>query len=513
MSKRIIKMYEYKAIIYRLKQGMTARQIAKEGLAGRHKINEIAKVAKQHGWLNAENNIPDESVLAKIFEVQSTQRMPSQAETHRAFITKAVNEDVSASVIHQRLVEQFNFKGAYNSIQRFVKSIKQQNLNNLTIPLNFQPGEAAQVDFGKGPTLYDERIHKSVETWFFVMTLCWSRHQYVELVTHQDIETWLRCHQNAFTWFGGVVKKIIIDNAKCAIVKACYYDPRVQRSYEAFAQAYGFVISACPPYDPQKKGRVESGVKYVKNNFLPLKPLQSLQQENKALKQWIMNTAGKRTHGSTFKQPLDCFNSTEKSALQLLPETVPIIAVWQQARLYRDCHVRYQYCCYSAPFDLYNEKLWLQVTPTIVSIHHENECVAQHSRLFQKGQFSTEEKHLPPKGRYYLKRNSSWCLERSKVIGENCALLIDHVINHRTQDLLRQAQGILSLAETYSNDRLEQACQYALTFETYDYKTIKTILADGLEKNIDDLKEPDELARGIYQGQARFQRTSHKLIH
>ena len=73
----------------------------------------------------------------------------------------------------------------------------------------------------------------------------------------------------------GDVDKIIIDNATCAITKACYYEPKMQRSYEDFAQEYGFMVSACPPYDPQKKGRVESGVKYVKNKpifyFLQLK--------------------------------------------------------------------------------------------------------------------------------------------------------------------------------------------------------------------------------------------------
>ncbi len=80
------------------------------------------------------------------------------------------------------------------------------------MPLHFKPREATQVDFGKGPRLFDKRVNKEVDTWFFVMTLCWSRHQYAELVTHQDIETWLRCHQNEFNWFGGIVDKVIIDN-------------------------------------------------------------------------------------------------------------------------------------------------------------------------------------------------------------------------------------------------------------------------------------------------------------
>lgn len=141
------------------------------------------------------------------------------------------------------------------------------------------------MDFGKGPCLFDERTNRMEETWFFVMTLCWSRHQYVELVIHQDVETWLNCHQNAFNWFGGVISKIIIDNAKCAIIKANYHEPHIQRSYEAFAQTYGFIISACPPYDPQKKGRVEAGVKFVKKNFLPLRTFTSVQDANRQLKE------------------------------------------------------------------------------------------------------------------------------------------------------------------------------------------------------------------------------------
>ncbi|MEM5300340.1 DDE-type integrase/transposase/recombinase, partial [Burkholderia sp. JPY481] len=97
--------------------------------------------------------------------------------------------------------------------------------------------DAAQLDFGAGPVL----MHESglvLKTWFFVMTLCWSRHQYAEIVLDQTVETWLACHRRAFEWFGGRVERVIIDNAKCAITKACMYDPEVQRSYAALAEGY-----------------------------------------------------------------------------------------------------------------------------------------------------------------------------------------------------------------------------------------------------------------------------------
>lgn len=94
--------------------------------------------------------------------------------------------------------------------------------------LDHKPGEAAQVDFGSGPKIVDLATGEVHDTWVFVMTLAWSRHQYAEVVWNQKVETWLGCHRRAFGFFGGVPAKVVIDNAKCAITKACYYDPEVR---------------------------------------------------------------------------------------------------------------------------------------------------------------------------------------------------------------------------------------------------------------------------------------------
>ena len=237
-------MYEYRQIIYRLRRGQKIRAISRDGLAGRSKINEIKAVAAEYGWLAPDAALPPDAKLEDIFGHRPSPQQQPKAGPFADLIEHWVSQGIQAKVIHQHLQSQHGFEGAYNSVQRFVQKIRSKS-PNLTVPLHFQPGEAAQVDFGYGPILYDERTGKKEKTWFFIMTLCWSRHQYVELVTHQDIETWLNCHQNAFNWFGGVANKVIIDNPKCAITKACYYTPEVQRSYEELAQTYGFIISAC----------------------------------------------------------------------------------------------------------------------------------------------------------------------------------------------------------------------------------------------------------------------------
>lgn len=503
-------MHEYRAIIHRLRAGMTARQLAREGLMGRHKVTDIQRCCLKQGWLRPEVALPDDETLAKLLQVEPATSSQSKAAVHRQFIVDSLSQGASSQVIHQRLVERCHFTGSYHSVYRFIKAIQANQLTDLTVPLSFAPGEAAQIDFGKGVRLYDLRIKQEVDTWFFVMTLCWSRHQYAEIITHQDSETWLRCHQRAWSAFGGVVGKVIIDNAKCAITKACYYDPQVQRSYEQFAQEYGFIISACAPRDPQKKGRVESGVKYIKRNFLALRTFQNLQQANEQLAEWIHHTAGKRAHGSTFKQPLVAFEE-ERDHLKPLPKVLPEIAVWQKVTLYRDCHVRYQYCLYSVPFELYHEELWLKATPTLISIYHDHSCVACHARIFTKGEKQTVTAHLPPKARFYLTRNAAWCLEKSAKIGCHCASVVTTLLEHKTRDLLRQAQGVLTLENRYDRIALEKACQYAVMHDAVSYSSIKTILEKRLEETVSTPPCDDEVTRSIYQGGARFERQASEF--
>ncbi len=183
-------------------------------------------------------------------------------------------------------------------------------------------------------------------------------------------------------------------------------------------------------------------------------------------------------------------------------------------QLGRDCHVCYDYAYYSAPFDYYQQTLWLKATPTTITIYCEHQRVAHHARLFEKGGRQTVLNHLPPKARYYLKRDPTWCLAQSEEVGESCAQLIQTLLNDNVRDLLRQAQSILSLLESYGKTRLEKACRHALSHRVMDYRTIKAILEKGIDEQVSDTRSHQgEIERGIYQGQARFQREIKELTH
>lgn len=511
MANRRIEMYEYRQIIYRLQQGQKVRTMAREGLANRDKIRSIKTIADQNGWLEKDAILPDEKTLCTVFNKKNTPQL-SKLTPYTEIIMPWITQGIQAKVIHRHLQTAYGFNGAYSAVVRFVQKNKGTNVQ-LTVPLHFKPGEAGQVDFGKGPKLLDARTGCEEDTWFFVFTLCWSRHQYAELITHQDIETWLNCHQNAFNWFGGVVGKIIIDNAKCAITKACYYEPTVQRSYEAFAQDYKFIISACPPREPKKKGRVEAGVKYLKQSFLPLRTFKNIQDANEQLRNWILTSAGVRTHGSTFEQPLKMFSEIEKYQLKPLPLTPPEISVWSKVKPYKNCHVLYDKHYYSVPHTLYGKDLWLKATANMISIYDEQEVAAMHARSRKPGAYSTKVEHLPPNAQSFLMQTPEWCIEQGGLIGKAALQVINILLQSPAQDLLRAAQGIIKLGKKYGNQRLEMACKRAIYFNAVTYHSVKSILANGLDYHAIAEDSAFEQLSAVYTGQGIFQRPFSKNIH
>lgn len=475
-------MYQYRQVLVRLRQGDSDRDIARSGLMGRRKLRQFRQRAMDFGWLDPARPLPEDSALAAgLAPAKVAASTVSTLLPFAALIRDWFEQGLQGTTIHAVLCRNHGFTGSYSSVRRFL----QQELAKApqvctTMRLDFCPAEAAQVDFGSGPVINDVHTGKPFKTWVFVMTLCWSRHQYAEVVRDQSIATWLGCHRRAFAWFGGVPARIIIDNPKCAITRACVTDPSVQRSYAECAEAYGFKISPCPPRDPQKKGIVEAGVKYVKRNFLPLREFRDLIDANRQLQEWVLGTAGTRNHGTTREQPLTRF-ATERSLLIALPAELPEIASWAKVTVHRDAHVQYDKALYSVPFRLMGQQLWLRATDQVIQIYREQERVATHVRT-SSNRRSTVRDHLPPEALAWSMADPQHCLRESERIGPHCHALIQRLFADRVLDHLRAAQGVLRLEKQHGTRRLEAACERALAFDDPRYRTVKTILAKGLDQ-------------------------------
>lgn len=511
MSKRSFEMYQYRQVLLRIRQGDSARDIARSGLMGRSKSAAVRAIGDARGWLDPATPLPDDTALAAVFANKTAPTScVSTLLPYRDAITQWIGEGLQGTTIHAALCRNHGYTGSYSAVRRFLQAHAATQPLITTMRLHFDPGDAVQVDFGAGPLIPHARTGEALKTWFFVMTLCWSRHQYAELVLDQSVATWLGCHRRAFAWFGGVPQRIIIDNPKCAITRACNTDPTVQRAYAECAEGYGFRISPCPPRDPQKKGIVEAGVKYVKRSFMPLRDFRDLVDANRQLREWVLSEAGTRTHGTTREQPLNRFVSTEKALLQALPDVVPDLAVWAQVSVHADAHVQFERALYSVPFRLIGQRLWLKATAGIVCVFQDHLLVATHPRAQSAGQRSTLDDHLPPEALAWSLAGPQHCLAVAERIGPHCRIVIERLFADRVLDKLRAAQGVIRLAKTHGDARLETACERALSFDDPRYRTIKTILARGLDQQGVSV---DTTSTDLYRRGGRFYRDNTDLIH
>ncbi|MBV6422970.1 MAG: hypothetical protein NAOJABEB_00757 [Steroidobacteraceae bacterium] len=504
-------MFQYRQVLLRLRQGESDRDVARSGLMGRPKTAAFRALATRRGWLDPASALPSDSEIAQqLGRARRARSSISSVEPFRELVRRWDADGVSGVVIHAVLAREHGYEGSYSSVHRLFAAIHATRPPEATVPLTFAPAEAAQVDFGAGPFLLDPASGRVRRSWAFVMTLAFSRHQYVEFVWDQCVASWLGCHRRAFEWFGAVPGRLIIDNPKCAITRACHRDPVVQRAYAECAEGYGFKIDPCPPADPQKKGIVEAGVKYLKRNFLPLRTFRDLADLNAQARRWVLEEAGARIHGTTRECPLARFGR-ERPLMRALPAIAPDLGVWAQAKVHRDCHVQFERSLYSVPFTLVGRVLWLRATDTSVTVYEDHRLVAQHLRAHHEGTRRTVRAHLPPQAQAFFLRDRHWCEAQASQIGPAAAELVATLLADRIVERLRAAQGIIHLATRFDPAIVEAACRRALDHDSPHYRTVKTLLTTRRPWRASSPTASEGIS-GPYLAGGRFVRAARSLF-
>ena len=183
-------MYEYRQALMRMRQGDSEREIARSKLMGRSKAARFRELARAQGWLDPERPLPEDAeIAAALGQPKLPVTAQSSIAAYRPLVEQWLGQGVSGVVIHTTLKREHGFSGHYSSVRRLIAQIGREQPPETTVRLTFAPGEAAQVDFGAGPQLVDPATGELRRTWAFVMTLCFSRHQYVEFVWDQSVRT------------------------------------------------------------------------------------------------------------------------------------------------------------------------------------------------------------------------------------------------------------------------------------------------------------------------------------
>jgi transposase len=392
-------------------------------------------------------------------------------------ILKLLEKDLSVVRIYEEL-KKLGVSTSYSTLVRYTRDLR--NKTDICIRFKTEAGEEAQVDFGYA-SLQPTPAGAIKKSWFFNMRLSYSRLDYYEVVFDQKVETFIKCHINAFKYFGGVPKIIKIDNLKAAILDANFYEPVHQKHYKEFADYYGFLASPCRPRRPQEKGKTESAVKYCKGNFFAGRSFYSYDQLLLELSNWLEYKCNARVHGTTKKIPRTLFEQEEKECLIKLPIDDFEISNVGVRKLQRDCHIIVDNNYYSAPYKYVGDTLEIKLDSKLLRIYHSNVLIATHIRPIGKGQFITDRSHFPE---YKLCTPSSLEYQKTyrqkmRFIGFAAEDFFGKLLINRPNDWHRIAKGIISLEKIYSKNTINLACARALEFEVFTFSKIKTICSSG----------------------------------
>lgn len=399
----------------------------------------------------------------------------SDCEPLRTVVESKLDQGLHARRIYQDLVEEHGFAGSYWSVMRFVRRLGRTR----ELPfrrMECDPGEEAQVDFGSGATIVG-RDGKRRKTHVFRIILSHSRKGYSEAVFRQSTEDFIRCLENAFHHFGGSVKTLVIDNLRAAVTKADWYEPELHPKLRWFCEHYGVVILPTRPYMPRHKGKIESGVKYVKRNALKARQFESLEAENEFLLRWETTIADLRIHGTTKQQVGKLFESVERAALSRLPlERFPFFHE-RQHTVHRDGHVQVDGGYYSAPPEYRCRDVWVRWDGRLVRIFNQQlEEIRVHVKQQTRGRFTTHPADIAPEKIGGMERGAEWLLRRANSIGEHADRWAQEVIRSRGIEGIRAVIGLLSLADRQPGALIDKACEIAISYGAYRLKNVRRLI-------------------------------------
>ena len=475
-------MHQIRDVIYRVRQGQSDRQIARDLGVSRLTVKKYRALGEKEGYLAGRGGLPTNAELsAAIGPVPPPPRPASTVAPYRDVVERLLGEGVELVAILARLREDHHYTGSYSSLRRFVHHIRPVT-PEVHLRMETGPGEEAQVDFGSVGQLVDPRTGVAHLAYVFVMTLCFSRHQYAELVFDQKIATWVGCHRRAFESFGGVPHRIVPDNLKAAVVLASFDDPVLGEAYRRLAQHYGCLISPTRPRTPEHKGKVESGVHYVQRNFMAGQQFADIAVANERLRVWVSDIAGTRHHGTTGQAPLAVFRATEQAALFALPAKPFDLLEVRPVKVHQDCHVQIAGSFYSVPWRLVGHQLDAYIGERVVELYQDADLVSTHLRAHAPGEWHTRLEHYPEDKAAYLERTPQRCREIAQRLGSATSQVVETLLSERPLDRLRSVQGILRLEESVGPRRLEAACERALHFGDVRYRRIKDILNAALDQ-------------------------------
>jgi transposase len=348
-------------------------------------------------------------------------------------------------------------------------------------------GEKLFVDYaGQTAEVVDRRTGEIRQAQIFVAVLGASSYTYAEATWTQQLPDWIGSHVRAFEFLGGVSELLVPDNLRSGVCKAHRYEPDLNPTYADLASHYGVAVLPARVRKPRDKAKAEAGVLLVERWILAVLrnrtffSLQELNAEIARLLEGLNARAFKKLPGSR----RELFAQLDRPALRPLPAQPYEFAEWKKVRVNIDYHVEVEGHYYSVPYQLVKKGLEARYSERTVECFHKGQRVASHPRSHLKGRHTTVAEHMPTSHRGYAEWTPQRLIRWAERTGPATASMVQTILERRAhpQQGFRSCLGIMRLGKSFGEQRLEAACRRALTLGAYSYKSIESILRQGLDR-------------------------------
>jgi len=396
----------------------------------------------------------------------------SACEPYRETIESWLDRGRNAMAIWQDLVDQHGYGGGYQTVNRFVRKLRGAPSPQAVGIILTAPGEEAQVDYGTGPMVRDEKSGKYRRTRLFVMTLGYSRKSVRLLVFRSSSQTWAELHEQAFRRFGGSPRVVVLDNLREGVLAADIYEPTLNPLYHDVLSHYHVVAMPCRVRDPDRKGKVESGVGHAQKTPLKGQRFENLEEAQVYLDHWEQRWADTRIHGTTKRQVSVMF-AEEKPFLQTLPIEPFRYYQYGERVVHLDGCVEVERAYYGLPPGWIGRQVKVQWDALHVRIldPRNYQLLCEHLRQFPGNYRINDEdrSNKTPPSTVHL-------LARAAKAGPHIGQLCEAIFRNEADLGIRRILGVLSLAKKYGVAAVEDACAAALDLGVENYRFVRRYL-------------------------------------
>jgi transposase len=405
-------------------------------------------------------------------ESQHPKCTPSACEPFREAIELGLSRGRNATAIWQDLVDETGFRGSYQSVKRFVRKLQGNQSVEARAVIFTPPGEEAQVDYGTGPMVRDPESGKYRRTRLFVMTLGYSRKSVRLLTFRSSARIWAELHERAFRRLGGSPRVVVLDNLKEGVLVPDIYDATLNPLYRDVLAHYGVVALPCRIKDPDRKGKVESGVGHAQRTPLKGQRFEGLDDGQTYLDRWEARCADTRIHGTTKRQVAAMF-AEEKPCLLPLPLEPFRYYQYGTRVVHPDGCIEVEAAYYSLPPGRIGQEVHTQWDEMFVRILDPTtgKLLREHARQ-KRGRHHIYEKDLPSRKPLPV----AHLLWRAARAGTQIGALCNDIYNQLGPVGVRRIQGVLSLAKKYGLAATEEACAVAMEMGVREYQFVRRYL-------------------------------------